>query len=198
MPRSAVDVRHHALVVARAGRDALRQRRVEPFYLVGTDHQSGGCNIFFEETAPLRARNGNNIVALMQQPRQRNLPRRCALLFGHFANDGSCPHVCIEVCALQTRVAPPEIILRILLGAYHHPGQETTAKRTKRHQADAELPQKRYETGLQIALPKGILALQRRNRVDRVRAADRVLPRLGKADEAMMSSIGTAGSTRCW
>jgi hypothetical protein len=90
-------------------------------------------------------------------------------------------------------------------------GQEALAERAEGHEADAELLQQRQDLLLGLAPPQGVLALQGRDRLHGVRAADAVGARLGQAEVLDLalaasrsftvpatSSIGTSGSTRCW
>ena len=90
------------------------------------------------------------------------------------------------------------------------PGEEPPAQRAEGHEADAELLEDRQDLRLRLAPPQRIFALQRRDRLDRVGAADGLHARLGEAEvlhlaladqllhRARHSSIGTFGSTRCW
>ena len=93
-------------------------------------------------------------------------------------------HVRVEVLALIARIAAAEVALRIFLGALHRAGEKAAAERRERHEADAELAQQRNDARLEVALPQRVLALQRRDRMHGVRAADRLLARFGEAEEA--------------
>ena len=110
-------------------------------------------------------------------------PLRVAML----AHGRRGPHVRVEVLALIARIAAAEVALRILLGALHGAGEEAAAERRERHEADAELAQQRDDARLEVALPQRVLALQRRDRMHGVRAADRLLARLGQAEEAHLA-----------
>ena len=52
--------------------------------------------------------------------------------------------------------------------------EEAFAKRTERHEPDAELLERRQDLRLGSSRPQRVLALQRRHRLDRVRAANRL------------------------
>ena len=89
-------------------------------------------------------------------------------------------------------------------------GEEALAQRAERHEADAEFFERRQDLLLRLAPPQRIFALQRRDRLHRMRAADRLRAGLGQAEVLDLacrirsftvpatSSIGTFGSTRCW
>ena len=111
-------------------------------------------------------------------PRGHGLPR------GQLAHRFGGSHVRVEVRAPIPRIAAAEIARRVLLGTLHIPGEEAAAERRERHEADAELAQQRDDTRFEVALPQRVLALERRDRVHGVGAADRILASLGEAEEA--------------
>src|SRR6185437_390441 len=61
-----------------------------------------------------------------------------------------------------------------------------------------QLAQQRDDTGLEVPLPQRVLALQRRDRVHGVRAADRLLARLGETEEANLPVVHEAGHGSCY
>ena len=89
-------------------------------------------------------------------------------------------------------------------------GQEAFAQRAVGHQADAELVEGGQHLGLHGAVPQGVLALQRGDRLNGVGAADGAgsasdIPKCLTLPASMssltapaVSSIGTSGFTRCW
>ena len=91
------------------------------------------------------------------------------------------------------------------------PREEALAQRAEGDEADPELLERRQHLRLGLPPPQRVLALERRDRLDRVGAADRLHARLGQAEvldlalpgsapspRPATSSIGTFGSTRCW
>src|SRR5690349_24736675 len=111
----------------------------------------------------------------MQQPGEGDLRRRRPLAIGNVAHNRCRAHVRVEVLALIAWVVTTEIVVRILLGALHVPSQESAPQWRKRNESDAELAQERNDPRLEVAFPKRVLALQRGNRVHRVRTTDRLL-----------------------
>src|SRR4051812_15898105 len=101
------------------------------------------------------------------------------MLRGDVAHDRRRAHVRVEVLALKPRIAAAEITFGILLGALDVAREKSAAEGTERNEADAELAQQRDDARLEIALPQRILALQRRDRMHRMRAPNRLLARLG-------------------
>src|ERR1700693_1328687 len=124
----------------------------------------------------------------MQQPRQGDLARRCAPTLRELSNRVGQHQVGIEVLALQAWIAVADVALRITFGALHRARQKAATQWAERHQADAELSQQWNDARLEIALPQRVFALQRRNRMHRVRAANRGLARLRQPEIANLAS----------
>ena len=61
-------------------------------------------------------------------------------------------------------------------------GEKTLAQRAERHEADAELLERRQDLVLRLPPPQRIFALQRGDRLHRVRAADRLHAGFGQAE----------------
>ena len=101
-------------------------------------------------------------VALVQQPRQRELRRRDALALGQRAYGVGRLRVDVEVLALEARVVAAVVVLGVVLGPLRGAGQEPAAQRGVRHEADAQLAQAGRMSSLQVALPQGVLRLERR------------------------------------
>src|SRR5207245_1850005 len=97
-------------------------------------------------------------------------------------HDAGRAHVRVEVRALETRIVAAEVVLGILLRAFDAAGEEAAAEGAERDEADAELAQQRDEVPFEIALPQRVLALQRGDRMYRMRAADRLLARFRQSE----------------
>ena len=76
------------------------------------------------------------------------------------------------------------------------PGQEALAERAERHEADPELLERRQDRVLGLAPPERVLALQRGDGLDGVRAADRLHARLGEAEVLDLALPRSAPSRR--
>ena len=68
-------------------------------------------------------------------------------------------------------------------------GEEPLPERAERNQADPELLQRGQDRLLGLAPPKRVLALQGRDRLYRVGAADRLHARLGQAEVADLALV---------
>ena len=62
------------------------------------------------------------------------------------------------------------------------PVRKPLPKRAERHEADAEFLESRQDLRLRLAPPQRVLALERGDRLDRVRPADRLHAGLGQAE----------------
>src|SRR5512143_134098 len=136
---------------------------------------------------PLRNGNRHDVATLVKQPRERDLAGRDTLLRGERAHHRGSAYVRVEILTRKARIAPAVVALRILLRALRRAGQESAAERTERHEPDAELPQGGDDARLEVPFPERVLALQSRNRGDRVCTADRLFARLGQAEEPYLA-----------
>jgi hypothetical protein len=107
----------------------------------------------------------------------------------HLANHGSRAHVRVEVLSLKPRIAATEVPLGVVLGATNVPCEKAAAERTEGNQTDAQLAQERKDARLEVALPERVLALQRGDRMHRMRAADGLLPRLRQSEKSHLPSL---------
>ena len=100
---------------ARPPSPARAPRRARPFPRRSVRRRRG--DVLLEILPPLRAGDRHDVVALVQQPGERDLRRRRALPRRDLAHHRRRPHVGVEVLALVARIAAAEVALRILLGA---------------------------------------------------------------------------------
>ena len=75
-----------------------------------------GGEVLFEAFAAPDSRDGADVVALMEQPRQRELPWRYAFLRGEFPHPVHEFEVLLEVLARETRGGAAEVVLRKVVG----------------------------------------------------------------------------------
>jgi hypothetical protein len=80
--RFAADRGHQRRAVAIPNRVDLRGCGVDFAQIVGGELHACGTDILLEPVQLGRARDGHDVAPLGQQPRQRDLGRRCALLPG--------------------------------------------------------------------------------------------------------------------
>src|SRR5439155_20607095 len=109
--------------------------------------------VFVQLLPSLAAGNRNDVLALVQQPGQRDLSRGDSPACGQLPHGRRSLHVGVEVLALVTRIAAAVVVLRIFLRTPHRPGQEPAAERREWDETDAELAQQRDDARLEVALP---------------------------------------------
>src|SRR5262249_39729117 len=131
-----------------------------------------GCGVALEIRASLRPRNGHGVIPLGENPGQRDLRRRGGLPHGKGLEPPYERKVSVEVVALEARQAPAQVVVRKGGHAGDTTGEKPTAERAEGNQRDAKLPADRNDAGFRVAPPEGILALERTDRVDPVRAAN--------------------------
>ena len=81
-------------------------------------------------------------------------------------------------------IGASEITFWVLFRAFDFAGEKAAAQGTKGHEANTQLAQNRNYLGLQIPFPKRVLALQRRDRMDGVSAANIANAGLGKTEKS--------------
>src|SRR5947209_5273457 len=146
--RLAVDHGHDGRVVARPGDLPRRERVVERAHLCRVERDRSGGDILLQVLDALRARNRHDVRSLVEQPGQRNLSWLDAKRPSHLSHRLRRVHVGVEVLSLVAGVAASEVALGVLLCPLDLARQEAAAKRRERHQADAELANRRKDVRL--------------------------------------------------
>src|SRR5207249_1524568 len=126
-PGLAPDARHVGVAVAGGG--TARKRLVEPRQLLVRELDVRGGGILLEIAPPLRARNGDDVLAARQHPRERELRGRDALLRGELADVLRQPPVPLEVGAGEAGMALAEVALVELLRRAEAAREEAAAER---------------------------------------------------------------------
>ena len=84
----------------------------------------------------------------------------------------------------EARLVAAEVVLVELVGGAEAAAEEAAPERRVGDEADAELAQRRQDLRLDVARPQRVLGLHRGDRVDGVRAADRLRRGLAQPDVA--------------
>jgi large subunit ribosomal protein L32 len=143
---------------------------------------------FLLEVLPVSCpRDGNDVAAAYEYPRDRNLRRRHALALGDLLHAVGEPHVALEVGAREPRVTLPKIVVLQLVRRAEAAGEEAAAERAVRDEPDAELAQRVEDLALGIASPQRILRLQRGDGMNGVRATDCLRGCLREAEVAHLA-----------
>src|SRR5581483_9677767 len=173
----AIHGRHVGVAVA--GRFA---ELVELREILGRELDLARGGVLLEVRPPPSARNGNDVVAAREHPRDRDLRRRCVLRLRDLLDALGELHVALEVLALEARVVAPEVVVVQLVRRGEATGEEAAAEWAVRDEPDAELAQRVEDVALEIARPDRVLRLQRGDRVHGMRAPDRLGRRLREAE----------------
>ena len=91
------------LGVALTTSSALRGDLFQTAQIVGGKVYAEGCDVFFQILAALRAGNGNDIVALRQQPGKSELPRSTFLFLRYKLDSSDEIEILLKIFALETR-----------------------------------------------------------------------------------------------
>src|ERR1051326_6733400 len=89
--------------------------------------------------SPFSAGDRHDVATLLQEPGDRDLRRRAALLRRQFAYRIGQFAVALEIRALEARELTPSVVLGEFLGRFDLTRDQSAAERTVRHEADAQL-----------------------------------------------------------
>src|SRR3954466_3230514 len=113
-----------------------------------------GCQVLLEVFAALGPRNGHDIVALRQHPRERQLSCCCVLFFRDLLNPGYQVQVSLEILSLEPRRLPPVIVGGEIVEALKLAGQESASQGAVWDESDAKLAASGQNFVFRVAGPK--------------------------------------------
>ena len=122
---SAVDDGQARLVVALTGG---RREVVQPLDLLGAQLDTVGGGVFLDARDPLGAGNRRDVIALREQPGQRDLCRCCTRLAGNGLDFVDDAQIALEVLAGEARVRLAPVVASELLGRADLAGEETVTE----------------------------------------------------------------------
>ena len=169
------------------------------------------ADIFFQIFSALGSGNRNNVVALREHPRERELRGRAFLFAGDLFDATHQIEILLEVFSLKARRVTAIIVGCEVFEFLKLPGQKSAAEWAIGDETNAEFAAGGQNFVFGIARPERIFGLQRcdgmdfhgaakrlRRRPRRVRDSEPCLPSLSSAIAPTVSSMGVLGSTRCW
>src|SRR5436190_2828116 len=180
--QSAVDHALRALGVALALHRDRRRCCVDLTQVVRRELDVDRAEVLFQAVDLRGARDGHDPRLLREHPRERELRGRHALPRRDGADQLDDRLVRLPVLRLEARHGVTEVARIERRRLVDLPGEETLAQWTEGDEADPELLERREDLLLRLAPPQRVLALQRRHRLHRVRAADRRCTRFGEAE----------------
>src|SRR3954471_5303010 len=121
----SVDGAHVGIAVSGGG--ARRCDLVDPAQVVGVQLYVDRTEVLLEVANPLRAGDRDDVIAAREQPCQRKLSRRAALLTRDLAHLVDEVEVLLEVLALEARVVAAEVTLLQVVERGDLSGEETAA-----------------------------------------------------------------------
>src|SRR6266566_3619023 len=132
-----------------------------------------GAKVLLEARQFLRPRNRDNPRLLREQPRERDLRRHRALTLRDTLHEVDHYHVCRTGVRGEARRYAAKVFLVERRRRVDRSGEEASAQRTERNEADAELLARReHAVALRVARPQRIFALHGGHWLHRVGAAD--------------------------
>ncbi len=138
---------------------------------------------------PLGAGDGDDVLALGQQPGQRQLGGGAALGLGGFDQRPDQGGVGLQGAVVEARMVPAPVAFRQVPGTGDGAGQHPPAQRRIGHEADPQLAADRQDVVLDEAAPQGIFGLQGGDGMHRVGPAEGVDAGLRQAEEAHLALL---------
>src|SRR4051812_3501083 len=117
----------------------MRERLLEPAELVVRQRHVDGCRVLLEIRAPLRPRDRHDVLAARQHPRERDLPRRAALLPSDRVDDRDEIEVLLEIVAAEAWMPLAKVVLLDVVRRRESTGEHPAAEWRVRDEADAPL-----------------------------------------------------------
>src|SRR5262245_37807130 len=125
--------------VALAGGRAAGRRLLEALEVLVAQLDLGRGEVLLQVLHALRARDRDDVLALTQQPRERELRRGDVLLLRDLEHALDELEVALEVLAHEARRAAAVVVGREVLGGPDLAGEEPAAERAVGDEADTEL-----------------------------------------------------------
>src|ERR1051325_148024 len=182
-PGSQVDALHPRLGVAQARRRVARDRAIDAPQLFGSESHLRGPGVLLDVAAAFRSGNRDDILALRQDPGERELRRGTLLFPRHRLHRVGERQIALEVLALKARIVAAVIVRREVLGLLEPAAQESAPQRAVGDETDPQLAAGREDLLLGVSRPQRVLGLQCGDRMRRMRLADGLGSGLGGTEE---------------
>src|ERR1019366_5893577 len=185
--RSGVDPRQ-VLRAASGARDApWRYHGIDLAEVVRAQGHLGSGRVRLEVLAPACSWNGDDVLALVEHPRECELRRGDVVPTRDLLEVAHELHVAFEVLVLPAGNATPPVIRGDAVEALERAGEQATTERAISDKTDPELPCRREDCRFRLAAEQRVLGLQRSDRMDCVCAPDRLRCGLRESDVADQS-----------
>jgi len=99
-----------------------------------------GRHVFLKVGPALGSGDGHHVLALRQNPGQRQLRRIALLSLGYGLQAAHVCQVLFEIPTLEARAVPPPVVGRKIVDFLDFPREEAAAQRAVGHKANAQLP----------------------------------------------------------
>src|SRR5205807_9752992 len=147
--------------VAIAGGPARRSCLVEPRELVVGELDLARRDVLLKVSPAFGPGDRNDVLPLVEYPRQRELRRGDALLLREVPDGVDDREVALEVLALEAGIVTAEIAFRDVLGRAKATREEASPQRAVGDEPDPQLARGRQDLLLDVPRPQRVLGLER-------------------------------------
>src|SRR5688500_17201397 len=148
-----VDGLHRLFGVSRSSGGALGRDTLDVTQFILRQRDIQRAEVFLEELPALRSRDRNDVLALRQQPGERELRWRATLLAREVLDAAHQVEVLLEVLSLESGIDAAIVVRRQVLERPEAAGEKPATQRTVRDESDAELSTRREQFVFRIATP---------------------------------------------
>src|SRR2546425_7069671 len=187
-----VDALHLGLGIARARGGAGGHRLVDPREILLREIDRQRLHVLLEIGAPLGPRDGEDVLALREEPGERELGRGGALLPRDLFDPAHETEIVLEIALLEARMLTASVVFRHVPGLLDSRAQEATPDGRVGDEGDAELAARGDCILGGLAIEQRVLALHGADGVDGLRAPDGLGRRLRQPEKADLAALDEA------
>ena len=175
----------------------MRKDRFDAGKILAGQGDLGGCRILGEAGGAARSGDRHDVLTLRQQPGERQLRHLDSPVLRQLAQRADRFAILFIVAGLPAFIPAAHVVGGVFGGWFDGRGQKAAAERGVGDEADPELADRGQDLGLDGALENRVLALQHGDRMDSVRAADRVRAGLAETEKAHLALLDELSHRPC-
>src|SRR5260221_14793787 len=125
---SAVDGGHHCFGIALAGGSAVGGAFVDAAQVLRRQFYFQGADVFFQIFSALGSGNGDDVLALRQEPGQSQMAWGALFFLGDFFHGAYQCQVLLKIFSWESRRISPLVVWTKIFKSFYFSGQEATAQ----------------------------------------------------------------------
>src|SRR3984893_9825813 len=184
-----VDALHLGLGIAQTRGRAEGHGFVDPRQVILGQADRQRLHVLLEVRAMLGAWNGQDVLALREEPGERELGRSGALLSGDLLDPADEPEVVLEILILEARMLPATVVLGNVPSLLDPGAQQTASEGRVGDEGDAELTARGDRVLAGLPIEQRVLALHGADGMGGVPPPDGLGRRLRQSEKADLPAL---------